>query len=207
MSEQFSTHPGQVDPSSVDAELVARQQNTIRDLTEGRIGGVPMEPGPQAEMKAAGFGLDKTAYDVFIDKEAPFAGGFIKFVSKEDSADTLVGVSWSHIGGNVSNPNTYIYNYALKPNGDIIGILYAESSNERRPTIHEYKLAGNSSDPTAAKQYKQALSSMHDKAQEMVASHTAVLRDDATSGTESGPQIEQTRRNRLSKWLGRSSLR
>lgn len=204
MSEHFPATPGQLDPTAAEAELLLQQQNTIRSLAEGRINDTPMEPGVRADWKAGKFGLEAGKYDVFEDKEAPFAGGFTKLVSKEDAADTLVGISWPHIGGNMSDPTRYIYNVALKPNGDIVGRYSAENGDKPEPEFYDYDLPANSPDPEIANRYKRTLKMLHDKAQEAMNLSDIAPRGGSMSAPETRQQHKQ---GRLSRWLGRSSLR
>lgn len=201
MSEQFPIHPDQIDPAVITTELL--QQNAIRELAEGRIGSTPMDEVARADMEAKNFGLEAGVYEVYRDKESPFGGGFKKFVSKEDPTDTLVGISWAHISGNMSSPDRYVSNYALRPNGDIVGKVSVE--NAANPTVFkEYALSAGSSDPKIAAQYAWTLGLMHDKAQKAVSPPVEAARSDSTAVREAVPRADK---GFLSKWLGRFSFR
>jgi hypothetical protein len=136
---------------------------------------------------------------VYADTEHPFGGGFKKFVSNEDADDTLVGLSYMHIGGNMSDPNKAVHSYLLKPNGDIAGTVFSE--NSKGVTRRDIDHSASSADPEKAQIYDRFLAKMNKKADELI-----------TKAAEELPRVApeivpRPTESRLKKWLGRTSLK
>lgn len=197
MSERFSTSPGQVDPTIVSEEML-QQQNAIRQMVDARAQATPVPDG-KADRTIAALGLEEGKYDVFTDSKVSFDGGFTKAVSKEDPSDSLVGVSWTHVGGALNNLNRYINDFALRPNGDIFGRIWVENSDGQ--SSQEVSLPAHSSDPEVAKRYQRHLESMHSKAQELIAP-----RPESPQRVAVPESTQRATKGRISRWLGRSSL-
>lgn len=159
MSEQNPGTPGQLDPTIVDPE-VQRRQAEIRALADERVSIVPMSQ-TDTDHALESFGLDAGKYDVYADvDDTHFGGGLKKFVSTEDPADVRVGYTKPHVGGNMSNPNRYLYNVMLQANGDITGKVSVE--NDEGTTYRELHYAASATDPESADVYRKQLAIVHD---------------------------------------------
>lgn len=98
--------------------LLEEQKRAIIELVDARVQD-EAAVGYPAESACRDFGLAEDAYDVYVGKEHLF-GGFTKFISKENPADVIHGVTWPTMGGNMVDPTRGIVSNAIRTNGDLI---------------------------------------------------------------------------------------
>ncbi len=191
MSEQ----PRFQSTESIEAEHLLAQQEAFRSVAESRIQHTPL-PEAEARLKLEDYGLEQDAYDVYVDSEREFGGGFVKFASKEDDSETLLGVGIAYHSGPMHDPNRNMDRLALRANGEIVGILQTESS--RGTETMPIDVSPESTDPKQAVIYKAQLRAMNYYAERLTA------KPDESEPLRPALRAEAVRHSKLEKirnWL------